>query len=264
MEIGDRMKMYESSETGRRLVPMLPVCIRVDGKGFHSLTRRLGRPFDSVFIKMMQSVALFLAEQTQAKVAYTQSDEISLILFSDDVKSQIFFDGKIFKITSVIASMATFKFAEERQHADCDLFDIPALFDCRVWNVPNLVEAANTLIWRELDASRNSVQMAARSVYSHKQCKDKCNSELQEMLHSKGINWNDYPSFFKRGTYFRRRKVLKALTQLERERIPEQHRPPEGHLVERTEYVEGSLVPLTKIKNRVRYLFHGEDPEVGS
>jgi hypothetical protein len=46
MDLADRMKLHEDIGAGQRLIPNLPVCIRIDGKAFHSWTRGLRRPYD--------------------------------------------------------------------------------------------------------------------------------------------------------------------------------------------------------------------------
>ena len=138
------------------------------------------------------------------------------------------------------------------------------MFDCRVWNVPNLVEAANTILRREQDATRNSIQMSARSVFSHKQCFMKDTSQLQEMLFQKGINWNDYPSCFKRGTFIQRRKTTKAFTSDELDKLPAKHRArtnPEL-VVERSEIRTVEMPAFGKVVNRVEVIFEGADPVV--
>ncbi len=247
--------MYESVESGRRLMPLLPVCIRVDGKCFHSYTHRLASPYDERLSNIMVAVAKSLVRQTNAKIGYTQSDEINLVLYSDKTESQIFFDGKIQKVVSVVSSMATAEFNSLR-HVIPELKG-PAFFDCRAWNVPTLQEAANVILWRELDATRNSIQSAARAYYSHKQCNNKSTGEMQEMLFQKGVNWNDYPDFFKRGTFVIPKKFKRLLTPEELERIPEHHRPPPGTEFERGELVVKSFPPLFKISNRVDVLFGG-------
>jgi tRNA(His) guanylyltransferase len=101
--------MSAKSEGGRSLpkMPLLPVCARIDGKAFHSWTRGMERPFDERLHNLFVATTTFLVEETQAKIGYTQSDEITLIWYSDDVDSQIFFDGKIHKMVSVLASMTT-------------------------------------------------------------------------------------------------------------------------------------------------------------
>lgn len=252
MNLAERMKLYESMETGRKVLPRLPVCIRVDGRAFHNATKVLEKPFDADFHSAMVETAQFLAAETNAKLAYVQSDEITLIIYEDKSDSQIFFDGKIFRLTSVIASMATAKFNE------LELMGFPtAQFDCRVWTVPNLEEAANVILWRELDATRNSIQSAARSVYSHKQCLNKNTGELQEMLFQQGINWNDYPDSFKRGTFVFPRIVRKPMSEKHKQWCD--YRKFE---YERTEWQAAILPPLLKVTNRVEVLFSGAEPQM--
>lgn len=260
-ELGDRMKMLEQVEAGRRLMPLLPICVRLDGKGFSRFTRGLTRPYDKGMSEAMKETTKALVEETNARIGYTQSDEISLIIYSDSYDSQVFFDGKVQKLVSVLASMATAKFNSiVPQHLPSKVGKL-AVFDCRVWNVPNCEEAVNALLWREVDATKNSVSMAARSVYSHKELDGKNKAEMMDMLMAKGINWNDYPAFFKRGTYFRRQVMQVELSEEERMRIPEKHRPAEGTKVERTRVIELAMPPIMKVTNRVEVVFSGAEPE---
>lgn len=259
-DFGDRMKFYEQAEAGRKAMPMLPVLVRLDGKGFSKYTKGLERPYDQRLSDIMVEVTRTIVEDTCACVGYTQSDEISLVYYSDDRESQVFFDGKLQKMCSVLASMATAKFNEL---AKAKFPDKPlAFFDCRVWTVPNLAEAANTFLWRELDASKNSISMAARHYYSHNELNNKNGAEMQEMLFQKGVNWNDYPSFFKRGTFIQRRKRLRTMSEAELSDIPEKFRPTAP--VERTEVVQIDMPPFVKVTNRVGVIFMGSDPMIAS
>ena len=113
-QFGDRMNLLEGQESDRKFLPLLPICIRLDGKSFHKFTKELQRPFDLRMINLMQEVTKFLVAETGAKIGYTQSDEISLILYSDRYESQTFFNGRIQKLVSVICSMCTAKFNELR------------------------------------------------------------------------------------------------------------------------------------------------------
>jgi tRNA(His) 5'-end guanylyltransferase len=207
----------------------------------------------------MDRVTTWLVDETNARIGYTQSDEISLVWHTTEFKSQIFFDGKQQKMCSILAAMCSVKFNELIKEYLPDKADVAPVFDCRVWNVPNLEEATNYLIWRQADATNNSVQMAARAVYSHKACMDKGVKELQEMLHQKGINWNDYPAKFKRGTLIRRMKVCKKFTTEELDSLPPKHNAHKNPEVEfertQTECLE--IPQLTKIDNRVEVLFGG-------
>jgi tRNA(His) guanylyltransferase len=200
-EIGDRMKEYEA-RFSPRLMPLLPTLARIDGKAFHNYTRKMSRPFDYGFIEQMRATTAFLVQETRALVGYCQSDEITLCFYSPTTKSQIFFDGKSQKLTSVLASMATAYFNLNKPAAWMANTPFMALFDCRVWQVPTLCEAANVFVWRELDATRNSVEMLARAHYSHKELLGVNCAGLHDLLHAKGVNWNDYPAAAKRGSYF--------------------------------------------------------------
>jgi tRNA(His) 5'-end guanylyltransferase len=261
--LGDRMKGYEQAEAGRQLMPLLPICVRIDGKCFSNFTRDLRRPFDERLHEAMCYTTQRLVEDTGAKIGYTQSDEISLVIYSDDRDSQVFFDGKIQKITSVIASMATFYFAQGLAKFLPEKSGQIALFDCRAWNVPNKEEAVNTVLWREIDASKNSVSMAARHYFSHKAIHGKSGSEMQEMLFSQhGVNWNDYPSAFKRGTYIRRQKRLIKFSADELERLPAKHeaRNNPNLMVERSVVEAIQMPPITRVMNRLAVVFDGADP----
>jgi tRNA(His) guanylyltransferase len=262
--LGDRMKTYEMAEAGRCLMPGLPVMMRLDGKAFHTFVKGLERPFDKRLTDLMVATTKFLVEETNAVVGYTQSDEISLVLYTDNQHSQLFFDGRIQKLASVVASMATAFFNRELPKCIPEKADKFAYFDNRVWNVPSLSEAANTLIWRELDATKNAISMAAQHYYSHNELHEKNGSEKQEMLFAKGVNFNDYPSFFKRGSYVRRVDRLVKFSTDELARLPEKHearRNPdlvyERSVVERVE-----LPPMTKVTNKVDVFFNGATPKM--
>lgn len=257
--LGDRMKDYERRETGRRFLPMLPIYARIDGRSFSRFTKGMNRPFDQTMSNIMLFTTEYLVEETNALIGYTQSDEISLIFYQEHSDSEVFFNGKIFKMTSQLAAMATAKFnALVVQHFP-DRVKLLPTFDARVFTLPNKVEAANAILWREFDATKNAISMAARSVCSHKELQGKSGNEMQEMMFQKGVNFNDYPSFFKRGTYVRRIRKERELTDLELAKIPEQHRPtgPVERVV--VEPVFG-LPPFNTVTNRVGFIFNGEDP----
>jgi tRNA(His) 5'-end guanylyltransferase len=266
-QLGTRMKEYEMAEAGRMLMPTLPVMIRLDGKAFHTFTRGLQRPFDKRLTDLMVDTTTFLVEETNAIVGYTQSDEISLILFTEDPKSQLFFDGRIQKLTSVIASMCTAYFNRNLPAALPEKADKFAHFDCRVWNVPSKVEAVNALVWRELDATKNAISMAAQHYFSHKELQGKHGGEMQEMLFTqKGVNFNNYPSFFKRGSYVRRVKKATKFSVDEISKLPEKHaaRTNPDLVVERSIVERIELPPITKIVNRVDVIFSGAEPMLAS
>jgi tRNA(His) 5'-end guanylyltransferase len=263
--LGDRMKRYERAEAGRRLMPLAPALARLDGRAFHSFVRGLERPFDRRLSALMVEAATALVRETNAAVGYTQSDEITLAWLWDEFDSQIFFDGRIQKMTSTLAALGTAHFNRRLPaFLPAEYADRLPVFDCRVWSVPTLEEAANAFLWRELDATKNSISMAARAYYDHAQVHDRNCSEMQELLWQKGVNWNDYPTFFKRGTFVRRRKVQRPFTAVELAALPAKHaaRGDAALVVERTECGPVELPPLSKVENRVGVMFRGEEPRL--
>ena len=261
-DLGDRMKMLENMTSSTRMMPLLPVFARIDGRAFHSFTRGMKRPYDGCFSSMMVDTTLFLAKETNARIGYTQSDEITLMWLSEDYRSQIIFDGRHSKMVSQLAAMATLKFYQlvvERMPGYASKFPT---FDCRVWQVPNKMESVNVFVWREWDAVKNSISMAAQSVYSHRELHGKNGKEKQEMLHRKGINWNDYPVAFKRGTYVQRRTEAIAFTPQEIEKLPMKHeaRTNPDLVVERSKFVIVDMPPITKVVNVFDAIFDGAVP----
>jgi len=248
--LGDRMKGYEQAEGGRSFLPGLPIVVRIDGKCFSSWTRHCERPFDAGLHRLMVLTTKELVHETGAVIGYTQSDEISLVLYGATPKTEVYFCGKIQKLVSVLASIATAEFNNLARLAALNRTAGLALFDCRAWVVPSKAEAANALLWRELDAAKNSVSMAAHHYYSHRELMNKRGHEMQEMLHAKGVNWNDYPAAFKRGTFVRRITEERPLTQDELMKIITAHRPAEGGLVTRSRVVELEMPKLRRCPGR--------------
>jgi tRNA(His) guanylyltransferase len=201
--LGDRMKAYENVPSGS-LISKLPVLIRVDGKAFHTFTRGMNKPFDLSMHECMVSTTTYLCKNIQGvQIAYTQSDEISLFLADYQTnETQGWFDYKLPKMLSIAGAMASVAFND----AYSNVFGVKslALFDARVWNVPTF-EVVNYFIWRQQDATRNSINCAGQAQFSSKHLHGKSQAQVQEMLFSeKNINWNDYPVIQKRGTCIRK------------------------------------------------------------
>lgn len=256
---GDRMKAYESLETGRTFMPLLPVYARIDGRGFSKFTRGMGRPYDDRITQAMIATTKELVSQTHAIVGYTQSDEISLLWCQSEYKSSYFFDGKIQKMVSVLAGLATAAFMREVSQFPQDsdkYFNRLPHFDCRVYQLPNTEEAANVFLWREKDATKNAISMASRSYYSHSELHGKSSKERQEMLFAKGVNFNDYPSAFKRGSFIRKQQVPWTPTPQEQESL-------KGHSSLPTTRSKVSVIHMPNfslVSNRADVLLHGHDP----
>lgn len=261
--LGDRMKMYELAEAGRRFMPLLPILARVDGRCFSSFTRGMQRPYDPTMAEIMALVTVELVSETNAAMGYTQSDEITLTWHSLDPKSQVWFDGRIAKMTSQLGALATLHFYRLVAQRMPSWADRLPTFDARVWQAPNRTEAANVFLWREWDATKNSLTMAASEFYSHKELYGKNGADKHEMLHVKGINWNDYPPAFKRGAFVQRRRVIRPFTAAEIETLPEKHaaRTNPALTVERWNIDVLAMPPFASVTNREDVIFEGADPQ---
>ena len=204
--LGDRMKEYErTSDT--RLVRRLPMIVRLDGKAFHSWTKKTGcvRPFDRTFTELMAGLAQYLCENIGgAELAYGQSDEISILVRDDqNIDTGAWFDKRLQKVVSIVASMATYWFNANNAFEK----KLPALFDARAFILPEH-EVRNYFIWRQEDATANSLSMLAQSLYKHGELQRKKWAELQEMCWRKGCNWNNLATVEKRGFCVYRQEVV--------------------------------------------------------
>ena len=227
-ELGLRMKTYYEKIPKTKLMRRTPVAIRIDGKAFHTFTRGFEKPFDEVLGNAMARTMEYLCKNIQGCVfGYTQSDEITLIL--QDYKTlttDAWFDYEVQKMCSISASMATFAFNRffememnvfKASHTimETNEWAYPnagalygyymlsasngAMFDARCFNIPK-EEVCNLIYWRQLDATRNSIQMVGQANFSHNELQNKSCNVIQDMLHEqRNINWNDFPTRWKRG-----------------------------------------------------------------
>ena len=260
MDLGDRMKLYEG-RFQQDLCPLVPAIARLDGRAFHTFCSKMEKPFDVTFHNIMVGVAIHLVKETGARLGYTQSDEISLLYYSDTFDSQIFFDGNVIKMVSTMAAIASVYFNECAPEKWTS--NKRPTFDCRIANYP-IDEVANYFIWREQDAVRNSIQAAAQANFSHHSIQGLNCDQLQEKLwKEKGINWNDYSPAQKRGTYVRTTRVVTKFTTEELEKLPPKHHAHKNPELEferhRVEIVE--LPILTKVKNRTEVVLYGAECE---
>lgn len=233
-DLGVRMKTFYEQIPKTKLMRRCPVAIRIDGKAFHTFTRGFQKPFDDVLIESMQETMKYLCENIQGCVlGYTQSDEITLVLIDyKRLNSSAWFDYEIQKLCSIAASMTTMafnKFFFENSKRYMDKYGYPketmikygdqilayvkavnkgAVFDARCFNIPK-EEVTNLIYWRQLDASRNSIQMVGQANFSHKELQNKSCNDIQDMLMTqKSINWNYLPTYQKRGSCCVRNKIV--------------------------------------------------------
>lgn len=187
--LSDRMKRYEAA-TRLQLVPRMPTIIRVDGKAFHTLTKRMQRPFDPEFYQCMYSTAVFLCSNAQGcKFGYVQSDEISILLVDyERLESMPWLDAVLQKMCSISASLATSQFNYELAQRFPDIGRV-GHFDARVFQLPRS-EVVNYFIWRQRDATRNSILTAGQSIIGHKKIRGLKTDQIKDLLAAKGKAWN--------------------------------------------------------------------------
>ena len=204
---GDRMKGYERVETSRKFDQFKPVYARIDGRSFSRFTKDMKRPWDDRMIKIMQDVTSYLVEETHAIVGYTQSDEISLLWLVQNQESQMFFNAKVQKLCSVLAGMASSKFTlGVYEEFGIEKASKVPHFDARVFQLPSEVEATNAILWRYLDAMKNSVSMYARHFYSSKMLQGKDQRKMIEMISQKSdVKYHDLSEVCRTGSFVRRR-----------------------------------------------------------
>lgn len=260
--LGDWCKWLEKNFSNEIMIPSLPVIIRLDGNNFHNWTKGLKRPFDERLTDLMIETTRFLVQETNAVIGYTQSDEITLILYSDDRQSALYNDGKKQKIVSKLTAKCVSFFNDERPRYLPE-HDKTAIFDCRIYQTPTLKDACAQLLWRENDATKNSISMLAQSLFSHKSLQGLNGSQLQDkMMLEKNVNWNDLDAKFKRGTYIKRIKTQKPFSKDELSLLPKQHQAHknpdliiERHIIQTIEY------PIfSKISNKTGVVFFNETP----
>ena len=243
--LGDRMKGYENVER-RYFMRRHPLIIRLDGVHFHSYTKGFPRPYYIPFRKAMEWTMEDLCKEIAGcKLGYTQSDEITLLLTDDDtLKTQAWFGKNLQKIISVSASMATYFYNRNVDHiTNSGIFnkegDIKPLarakermacFDSRAFLVPR-EEVLNVFEWRQQDCTRNAIEAAGQTCFSHSELNGKSCNEIQEMLFQKrGVNFNDYPVWYKRGVCCIKRPT-KVLT-------------PKGDFITRDKWVVDTEIPI--------------------
>lgn len=239
------------------LMPGLPILIRIDGRAFHTFTRNMPRPYCEELSNLMIDTTKYLVKETHALTGYVQSDEISLLI-NNEIGSEMMFGGRIQKLASVVASMASAFF--NKNMACLDKYfnkEVYPCFDCRVWQVPTKNKVVSYFIWRQQDAIKNSISMAAQSKFSNKQLMKKNSNEKQVMLFQAGIDWNDYPEFFKHGTFCKNIVRKCKFTDDILSRLPSNH---EAHTNSDLTFMRGvvesiSQTDLTKMISAESFLF---------
>jgi len=215
--LGVEQKKYETMRL-ERMMPKIPIIARLDGKAFHTFTKGLNRPFDINLQQCMQNTMLVLAEKFNVDLAYTQSDEISLVWYNTH-QEKMLFDGRSDKYTSLLAATASTAFYKEVvQLLPAKVKETP-VFDCRVFQVPNAQTVFENIVWRWMDARKNSVSMLASSHFTDKELHGKSTKQRKEMLNDISVYWDNLSDACKTGTFCKRTEYLKEVTGASKELI---------------------------------------------
>lgn len=263
--LGDWCKWLEKNFSNDIMIPLLPTIIRLDGNNFHNWTKGLERPFDVNLTNLMIETTKFLVKETNAVVGYTQSDEITLILYSNDKDIPIYNDGKKQKILSKLTSKCSSFFNEQRTKY-LPKHNKIAYFDCRIYQVPTLHDATVQILWRENDAIKNSVQMLGHAHYSDKQLFKLNTTEIQAKLFvEKNIDWTKLDSKYKKGTYIKRIETERPFDKEELDSLPPQHNAHKNPslVIKRSIIKEIDYPVFNKIKNKEQVIFNDAEPQLG-
>ena len=195
------------------------ILCHIDGRAFSKMIKkRFKLPFDDEFMHMMDETAAYVCENVQgAKCAYVQSDEITIVITSfkyegdELINSSAFFDYRLCKLQSIIASLATAKFNQLYTlwmiNEDSDksikqqINEIPLIqFDCKCWDVNTYDDTFAWFKFRQNDCIRNSKQQFAQAYCSHKDLLNKNSDEQVEYCNLKtGNDWNALSGKYKYG-----------------------------------------------------------------
>jgi len=262
MKLKDRIKQYENTTTSLKLDSTIPVVCRLDGVNFSKFTKSLKKPYDIQFSNLMYEVTLFACKEVGANIAYTQSDEITLI-WLQGINSEMYHGGKIYKILSKLSAKVSVKFNTLLPKYLPSKVGSEPTFDCRVFNVPSKMEAFNSLLDRVEDCKKNSVSSLFYYTFGHKKGLNKNTEEKIELLVDVG-DWNDYPDKYKFGRFIKKFVVDYEFGKKELEGLPPNHdaiKNP-GATFTRNVYTEINInQQLHNCNNKEEFIFESVNPK---
>jgi len=259
-DFGNRMKAFESVYTDARIPIELPMMVRVDGKGFSKFTKGFNKPFDDDLSGAMIAMTKQLVKETGADFGYTQSDETSLVFFPRGKQSEHYLGGKVSKVNSIVASMASVTFNHFIMKSSPVAMAGRGLpyFDCRVWSVDSDMEAMNTVLWRMQDAKRNSISSLCHNTMGHKKMQNLSgDTMISTMKADYDVDWFSIPDRYRFGTIVTN---VAELTELDADivaTIPVDKRPINNMVMRNKIYEEhaGEFMSST-IEERLSMMLH--------
>lgn len=240
----NRMMNYENSYK-HKMTRTLPTFARLDGNNFSKFTKDLKKPFDKRFSELMIEVTKYLVEISGDITGYTVSDEITLMWYTENYDTDIYFNGKDYKIISSLSAKASVKFNQLLPLYLPEKVDETPSFDCRCWTVPTKEEAINVFIWREENGTRNSIFMLGREHFSHNDLNRRTTNTIKHMLYEVfDIDWDKYDASFKRGTYIKKKEIDKLINNEYKQGV-----------VKRNIITTLDILPILEISNRQELIF---------
>lgn len=209
-ELGNEFKQYEKNFTLQKFMKGLPIVVRLDGRHFHTFCKGLEKPYSQAFMDCMKYTCLELGKEFNPSFIYSQSDEISMVFFGPDVM----FDGTVQKYISNLSATASVKFNKIVRDLIPSHVNKDATFDCRVYQLPDAQSCFDNIVWRQIDAMKNSVSLLSCNHFSPKELSGKSTKDRKEMLANIGVDWNiisDTNQQFARGAFFKRKAVDKKV-----------------------------------------------------
>lgn len=254
--LGKVHKKYESMNQ-QYFMDGLPIMVRLDGRGFSKFTKDMDKPFDDNFKECMLAAATECLKESNAIVAYTGSDEITLIIPANSN----YFGYRKSKIETILASTATAAFIVRlAELMPKKVIGLPK-FDARAWQYPTTQLCLDSLLWRETDCTRNSLSMVCQKYFTQRQLEGAGTKSQHDMLHSIGVNWADYPDHYKRGTYLAKRDKEFELEKEIWDRIPERNRSSTNKFMRRV-IVDLKMPPIQKVQNLYEVIFEEADIQI--
>lgn len=195
---------------------MLPqhtyAAVRVDGKNFSKATRTLRKdtPFNDEFSDRMEETARALLTHVEgAFLAYVGSDEVSVLFQDLGEATEKWFGGRVQKIASVSASIATAAFNAGGTPFESDKF---AFFDSRVFDLgPDVTLVEEYLKARRASFVKNSVSMVSAHYFTHREVQGVSTRGRIEMLADDGHPWEEFAARDRFGTVFFKAKELRLV-----------------------------------------------------
>jgi tRNA(His) guanylyltransferase len=207
-KLKDRIDSYQEA-SDYKILNRLPIIICINGRAFSKLTSLIEKPYCTKFAEGMLAATLKLCMEIEgALFGYQHNDEIIIVARNDQsLDTSAWYDNKIQKICSVTASMATTYFKNYIGSTELNLLGEP-MFTSQIFAVPTIMEAINTIVFKQQQNFHTSIQFACFYELLKKHDKNTIKDMLSglsvdekiDLLNQEcDIDFNEYPHSFRRG-----------------------------------------------------------------